>query len=133
MSGVLVANTLLRAASGVTDLVPGARICRGFIPVGTPLPAIAITSISDNERMTASMAEAERIVTERVQVTAKAANHAQAGAVIAAAREALGHRTGAVGEVSVVSILPAGAGPDLYEADGAIHTRSVDVMVTWRR
>lgn len=133
MSGVVVVNSILRADAPVVALVPGARIARGFLPVGIALPAIVITSISDNERATVSMAEPDRIVAERIQVTAKAATHAQASAVIAAARDALGHQTGTVGGVSVVSILPAGAGPDLYEADGAIHTRSVDMMVTWRR
>lgn len=133
MSGVLAIDAVLRAAASVTALVPGERICRGFAPVNLEAPLLVVSSVSDVERVTTAMSETQRMVVERVQVTVNARTYGQAKTVMAAVRAALGNQAATLGGVSVLSILPAGAGPDLFDPGPSLHSQSVDVMVTWRR
>lgn len=131
MSGVAVARYILANAAGVLALVPAARISAGVLPINTALPAISVTQISGTERWTVAMTEASRYKVERVQVTVLAKTYPSQKAVLTAIRAALYSRAGTVNGVKVDSILPAGEGPDLHDADAQIHEQSQDFFVRY--
>lgn len=135
MSGVAVVTWLLaEAAPGwpAGDAVQGSGIMGGVIPLGTPVPALGVKTVGNNERTTVSMREPRRLQTERVQVTVHAATYAQQKSLVRLAALACRNRNGLVNGVDLDSILPGGEGPDGYLADPVIYQQTLDLIVKWR-
>lgn len=133
MSGVAVLQYVLSSDPRVVALVAADRIFGGGIPQGVQLPAIDLQQISDVERLTASLAEAKKLVTERVQVTIHAPDYDSQKAILAAVRLAGAHRNGMTNSVDVVSIQHAGTGPDGFEPAPLDYQQTIDFFVLWRR
>lgn len=132
MSGVNVVAFLLRAYAPITATVPAARIFGGPIPKGTPIPAIGVEQISGTERSTVSMGEPQRMRQERVQVTVHAADYPTQKQLMERARLACSNRHTPVNGIDVLSILPAGEGPDGYEPALLRFEQTRDFFVAWR-
>jgi hypothetical protein len=141
VSGVRVIYGLLSTyALGSPTVVASASIKAGDLPINTPLPAISITHVSSVQRLTLAMTEANRMHTDRVQVTWMVKNQqgypqgsdypllVTLGAWILAACP---NQHGTVNGVNVDSILPDSEGPDLPLPDESILTRSRDFIVRW--
>jgi hypothetical protein len=112
MTGVDIVGDLLRADATVLALVPAPRIKAGMLPDDIALPALLIRLVSSIERQPLRRGVSVRTV-DRVAVTVRAASYREQRAVIAAARRCCAGRTGDLSGGLGVSILTAGAGPDV--------------------
>lgn len=126
--GVAVIWAMLTADAAVTALVPVTRIAAGVAPVGTQLPAIAITSVSSTDRNILSPGE-QRHVTERVQVTVMAANYPSQKAVLRAVKRAAADTMPSVTGLSDITVHTDGAGPDFMSDEAAIYQGSQDFII----
>ena len=141
MSGVAVIRGLLATNSGVTAVVPAARIMAGDLPINTTLPAIAITEISSIPRLTIAMTEPNRLHTERVQVSVlfKGPQGSPSGAgypgvkgLLVLVLAACPNQHGTINSFDVDSIIPDIEGPDLQDDATSLFSGSRDFIVRWR-
>lgn len=130
MSGVAVIAYLLTNDAGI--IAAGAQAYAGDAPEKTPLPFCSACKVSGVERETVSMAEATRLRRERVQVTVAAGGYAAKKQLTELVRAACRNRTGTVNGYSVLSILPAGEGPEVDDVASQVYSESVDFFVRWR-
>lgn len=141
MSGVAVIVSLLKASTAITALVPAAKIMAGDLPLNTVLPAISVTEIDAQPRLTVAMNEPNRMHTERVQVSVlfKGPQGTPAGtgypgvySVMKLLLAACPHTHGTVNGITVVAIQPDTEGPDLSDDATALYSRSRDFIVKWK-
>lgn len=137
MSGTAIVRALLANYEPLTALVPAARIRAGILPENTVLPAVSVTSISENEQETTARNLTGKMIRERVQVTVLAKENGD-GSGYAAMKRALraaalgpGVHTGVVAGYHVRSVLPWGVGPEIPPGDDKIFEQSRDFMVTF--
>jgi hypothetical protein len=140
MSGVQVIRSLLANNILVTNVVPAARIMAGDLPLGTMMPAIAITQISSVPRNTLSMKDPRVQHQDRVQVSVlvKGPQGSPAGQGYPGVRSLLKlvlaacpNTKGSVNGVDCDSILPDSEGPDLQDDATALYSGSRDFLVRW--
>lgn len=112
MTGVDIVAKLLIADTATTTLVVGGNIKLGQLPDGVTLPALLARTVSvvDRQKLTRG---ATRRRTDRVSVTVRAASYRNQVAVIAQVRALFDTLVTDVTGAGRVSILLAGAGPDL--------------------
>lgn len=141
MSGVAVIVALLKASAPVVAIIPAARIMAGDLPIGTVMPAIAITQVSGIPRLTVAMTEANKLNTDRVQVSVlfKGPQASPAGtgypgvaAMMKLVLAACPNQRGTINGVNCDSILPDLEGPDLQDDATGLFSRSRDFIVKWR-
>lgn len=141
MSGVAIIRTLLVANAPLLAVIPSARIMAGDIPLATVLPAIGIMQISGVPRLTLAMTEANRMQTDRVQVSVlfkgpagspSGTGYPGVKAALALVRAALPNQNGTVAGFSLDSILPDTIGPDLQDEASQLFSQSQDWIVKWR-
>lgn len=131
MSGVAILRALLAAHTPVANLVSAERVVAGILPQGATLPALSVHSVSENEEGTMARNMPNKMVRERVQVTALARDYTLMKRLIKAADLGAGVKTGFVLGFSVRSILPEGVGPEIPPGDSGIYEQSRDFMVTF--
>lgn len=131
MSAVVALRAVLVEQAAITDLVPTKRIYVGVLPMGTVLPAIALTSISATPRNTASMQEARRLHRERVQITVYAKTYPRLDQIMLALAQSVKNQRMDIAGISVQSIVPAGVGPDFEGVDPVMFIRSADYVVSY--
>ncbi|KQN77876.1 hypothetical protein [Sphingomonas sp. Leaf62] len=112
MIGTDIIGTVLREAAPVTAMVPGKNIKTGRLPDIVKLPALLIRTISLIERQPLKRTGMVRW-TERVAVTVRAENYLDQKLILRRVRAVCLARSGAIAGAERVSILPAGAGPDI--------------------
>lgn len=132
MSGVSVARYLLSQNQALIAVVPAAKIFVGVVPLSTVLPAIAVQEISGQQRLTVAMTEANRMRTDRVQVTVMSLTYALQKSIMNLVRTALANQHATINSISVLDILPDIRGPDLWESDTLIYLQTQDYIVRWR-
>lgn len=132
MSGVSVIQHVLTTDATLLEVVPADRVFPGNIPLQTAVPALGVSEVSAIERTTVSTAEPTKLQTERVQITIHAGSYLAQKEVLALVRKACRNRHGLVNLVDLLSILPAGEGPDGFEPAGAIYQQTIDFSVRWR-
>ncbi len=130
MNGVIAVRSLLVADTGVTSLVPVARIAAGMLAQGTDLPAISLMSVSSVDRNVPAPG-AKRRVTERVQVTVLARTYPEVKAIIAAARQAAADRMPTIDGLFDVTVHTDSAGPDFLDEETGIHMQTQDFRVAF--
>ncbi len=130
MNGVIAVRSLLVADTGVTALVPVARIAAGMLPQGTDLPAISLMSVSSVDRNIPSPGTTRR-VTERVQVTVLARTYPEAKLMIAAVRAAVADTMPTIAGLTDVTVHTDFAGPDFLDEETCIHMQSQDLRVSF--
>lgn len=130
MNGVIAVRSLLVADTGVTSLVPVARIAAGMLAQGTDLPAISLISVSSVDRNVPAPG-AKRRVTERVQVTVLARTYPEVKAIIAAARQAAADRMPTIDGLFDVTVHTDSAGPDFLDEETGIHMQTQDFRVAF--
>lgn len=130
MNGVIAVRSLLVADTGVTVLVPAARIVAGVIPRGSGLPAISLMSVSSTDRNIPAPGPKRR-VTERVQVTVLARTYPEAKSLIAAVRAAAADRMPVVEGLTDVTVHTDSAGPDFLDEETGIHMQTQDFRVSF--
>ena len=130
MNGVIAVRSLLVADTGVTALVPVARIAAGMLPQGTDLPAISLMSVSSVDR-NISAPGPKRRVTERVQVTVLAATYRQVKAILAAVRRAAADQMPTIDGLFDLTVHTDTAGPDFLDEETGIHMQSQDLRVSF--
>jgi len=130
MNGVIAVRTLLVNDTGVTALVPVARISAGSLPQGTDLPAISLMSVSSVDRNIPAPG-AKRRVTERVQVTVLARTYPEAKTLIAAVRAAAADQMPAIGGLTDITVHTDSAGPDFLDEETGIHMQTQDLRVSF--
>ena len=140
MSGVSIIRSLLVANSAVTDIVPTSSIRKGVVPLGTALPAIAVTQITDVPVNNIRINEARKMYVARIQVTALfqgpttvsgTTGYDGLDAMMKLIKAACPSQRGTVAGVSVDPIVPEGEGPDMYNEQTKIHARSRDFIVRY--
>ena len=130
MNGVLAVRSLLVVHTGVTSLVPVARIAAGMLPQGTDLPAISLMSVSSVDRNVPAPS-AKRRVTERVQVTVLARTYPEVKAIIAAVRQAAADQMPTIDGLFDVTVHTDSAGPDFHDEETGIHMQTHDFRVSF--
>ena len=130
MNGVIAVRTLLVTDTGMTALVPEARIAAGMLPQGTNLPAISLMSVSSADRNILAPS-LKRRVTERVQVTVLAATYRQVKAILAAVRKAAADQMPTIDGLFDVTVHTDTAGPDFLDEETGIHMQSQDLRVSF--
>ncbi len=130
MNGVIAVRSLLVADTGVTSLVPVARIAAGMLAQGTDLPAISLMSVSSVDRNVPAPG-AKRRVTERVQVTVLARTYPEVKAIIAAVRQAAADQMPAIDGLFDVTVHTDSAGPDFLDEETGIHMQTQDFRVSF--
>ena len=130
MNGVIAVRTLLVTDTGMTALVPPARIAAGMLPQGTDLPAISLMSVSSVDRNIPAPGPKRR-VTERVQVTVLAATYRQVKAILAAVRKAAPDQMHTIDGLFDVTVHTDSAGPDFLDEETGIHMQTQDLRVSF--
>jgi len=130
MSGVRVIGELLLADSAVLAIAPAGQIAGGVLPRNTPLPALAVTSISGVDLQVLRRGSTRRVF-ERVQVTAFAANYQQQKDLLAAVRRACADKYGDFGGVTAVSVITDVMGPDFMIEGEDIWCQAQDFQVSF--
>ncbi len=130
MNGVIAVRVLLVADTGVTSLVPVARIAAGMLAQGTDLPAISLMSVSSVDRNVPAPG-AKRRVTERVQVTVLARTYPEVKAILAAVRNAAADQMPAIDGLTEVTVHTDYAGPDFLDEETGIHMQTQDFRVSF--
>ena len=130
MNGVIAVRSLLVADTGVTSLVPVARIAAGMLAQGTDLPAISLMSVSSVDRNVPAPG-AKRRVTERVQVTVVARTYPEVKAIIAAVRQAAADQMPTINGLTDVTVHTDSAGPDFLDEETGIHMQTQDFRVSF--
>lgn len=130
MSAEKVIYALLRADAALAALV-GERIYPGFIPMGTPLPALAYNQTSRLESNKVALRGGSVVVRSRIEVTAQAKTFPAKKAVLDAVRAACRNRSGVIAGVSVNSVLVDTTGPDMTDAAAGLEMQSQDFRVTF--
>ena len=133
MSGVAIARYLLANNLTLTAVVSASKIFAGTIPLNTELPAIGITQISGTQRTTVSMSDANRLVTERVQVTVAAKTYPLQKSLLSLVRESLPLSRGVVNSFDCDSIILDSEGPDIYDQGAEIYEQSQDFFIRFNR
>lgn len=140
MSGVSVIWYLLKTNAPLIALVPVAKIMAGDLPLSTVLPAIGVKQISSVPYNTIRINEAQKMHTDRVQVSVlcKGPQTAAAGtgyqgvnALLKLVLAACPSQRGTVNSIVVDSIVPDVEGPDLSDDASALCSRSRDFFVRW--
>ena len=130
MNGVIAVRTLLVTDTGMTALVPPARIAAGMLPQGTDLPAISLMSVSSADRNILAPS-LKRRVTERVQVTVLAASYPQVKDILAAVRRATADQMPTIDGLFDVTVHTGTAGPDFLDEETGIHMQTQDFRVSF--
>lgn len=130
MSGVAIVGELLRGFAPLMAAVPAEQIKAWMLPQGTGLSSIVVTRVSRTEQQ--FLAEQPmRLVTERVQVTVRAANGAQRETVLRLGRKACAGKLGTIAGYANVAVLLAGTGPDFMDDAATIFMSSFDLRVSF--
>lgn len=130
MSGSAVVNYLLSQSTGITDIVPAARILTCVeLSVGTVLPAINVTEISSAPSQYVS--QRGRLRVDRVQVMVHAASEATKQQLLRLSRAAMPDGSRSVNGIWVDGITVDIAGPDLSQPDAALFEQPQDFIVKW--
>jgi hypothetical protein len=139
VSGVRVVRYLLANDAALTAEVPASAIAAGDAPIRTPLPAITVKHISGTPHNRVSMQE-QAFQTDRVQVTILVKNpdanpdgpgYPGLIELVGLVRAACRHRRGVIDGVDVDSILPDLLGPDLFDQQVGMSSRSQDFFVKY--
>ena len=130
MNGVIAVRSLLVADTGMTALVPVARIAAGSLPQGTMMPAISLMSVSGVDRNIPAPGPKRR-VTERVQVTVLARTYPEVKAIIAAVRQAAADQMPNIDGLFDVTVHTDSAGPDFLDEETGIHMQTHDFRVSF--
>ena len=130
MNGVVTVRLVLVGDTGVTALVPPARIAAGMLPQGTDLPAISLMSVSSVDRNIPAPGPKRR-VTERVQVTVLARTYPEAKTLIAAIRAAAADQMPTIDGLFEVTVHTDSAGPDFLDEETGIHMQTQDLRVSF--
>ena len=130
MNGVIAVRALLVTDTGMTALVPEARIAAGMLPQGTDLPAISLMSVSSVDRNIPAPGPTRR-VTERVQMTLLAASYPQVKAILAAVRKAAADQRPTIDGLDDVTVHTDTVGPDFLDEETGIHMQSQDLRVSF--
>jgi len=130
MNGIIAVRLVLVGDTGVTALVPPARIAAGMLPQGTDLPAISLMSVSSVDRNIPAPGPKRR-VTERVQVTVLAATYREVKAILAAVRKAAADQMPTIDGLFDVTVHTDSAGPDFLDEETGIHMQTQDLRVSF--
>lgn len=140
MSGVSVVRYLLANNAPVVAVIPSARIIAGDLPLGTVLPAIAVTQISSVPFNLLRINEANKLHTDRVQVSAlfygakatiPGVGYLGVYQMMKLILAACPSQRGTINSFIVDSIVPDLAGPDLHDQESDLHSSSRDFLVRW--
>jgi hypothetical protein len=130
MSAQAVANALLSAAAGVTAIV-GTRLYPSELPEGITLPAAVIRLVSNVRAGAIDAAASQHLYRARLQVNALSAEFVQAQALRIAVKTAMRFQRGAIGGVTVASIVDEVDLPDDYDQDLHAFVAPADFIIVW--
>lgn len=132
MSGVRAVRYLLANNAVLIATVPAVRIVAGPLPVGSTIPAVSVSGAGANEDIPVDMG-ANRMVSERVQVSVLAKTHLSQKDILALVRTALPASRGTVNGVEVDSVMLESEGPDFFDEAELLYMGSLDYMVRFVR
>lgn len=134
MSGVRAVRYLLANSGPLLAIVPATSIFSSVVPLKSALPAISVTQVSGQERLTVKMAEASPHRTERITVTVlvpDSQGYLVQQQLLDLVRAAVVRGAGIVNGVHLDAILPDGVGPDIFDQDTGISSQSRDFIVRY--
>jgi hypothetical protein len=130
MSAQAIANALISAAAGVTAIV-GTRVYPAMLPEGTALPAAVVRLVSNVRAGAIDAAATQHAYRARVQVNALAAEFVQAQALRQAVKQAMKFQRGAIGGVTVASIVDDVDLPDDFDPELHAYVAPADFIIVW--
>ena len=129
MEAELVTYALLSGAGPVTAVV-GVRIFPEMLPLKQPSPAIVYGLVTGVRVPAIDAQAATHLMRSRVQVNLISKDHGVTRTLRAAVLAAMQFKRGAIGGVTVQSVLHAGEGPVSYDADLDLYMRPLDFLIT---
>jgi hypothetical protein len=129
MSADAAVYALLAGAGAVTAMV-GTRIYPAVLPEKQPTPAIVFEQISSVRAPAIDAWDGSHLMRTRVQVNCLSADYAVAASLRAAVVAAMEFKRGAIGALTVYSVLHAGEGPVSYDQPLGLFQLPVDFLVT---
>ena len=133
MSGSRILGDLLRAQSVLPAGLEAKNIKMGRLPVNAPLPNLLIRRVSWNKAPTLAK-EPYRRVTERMQVTAKAADYQSKSDLLDFVVDTcIDQVIASASGVTNIAILSAGGGPDFDDESASIFMGSHDFYVSFNQ
>lgn len=127
-TGAMIIGELLRADPNVTGRVRVEDIKAGRLPDDVTLPALLVRVVSTVERHPLRRGPLTR-TTDRVAVTVRAESYRDQKEIMGLVRDCCAGLTGSIGGGLNVSILTAGAGPEL-DGPGNTFERTQDFRVS---
>lgn len=126
-----IARGFLVSRPELIALLPATRITAGVIPNGTALPAIGLTVVSADDRLTLAGGSSSK-VTARIQITVAGKDNKSADDVLRQARAACKNKVGSIAGVpGVVAVHLLNVGPEFeHEAGFIVMTQDVRVIYT---
>lgn len=124
-----IVGTLLRDFADLTAIVPVDGIKEEAVPANTPLPVLPIESVSIVERHPLKRGQTTRTI-ERVSVNIRAASHRDRKRIRLLVIDACAGKFGDIAGAKSVSIITAGAGPNM-RGPGDSYDRRQDFKVTY--
>lgn len=131
MSGGEILGEMLRGNAALTKVVTASAIKGGRLADDEALPVLLVRSLSIVDRQSLAL-EAMVRSTERISVTVRAANYKERKTIMALVRTAgrAGLVIAAMDEARNISVLTAGAGPEL-NGPGNSFERNQDFYVSY--
>ncbi|PZO77077.1 MAG: hypothetical protein DI640_01465 [Sphingomonas taxi] len=131
MSGGEILGTLLRDNAALTEEVKESAIKGGRLADDEALPVLLVRSLSIVDRQSLALEDMVR-TTERISVTVRAASYRDRKTIMQLLRSAgrAGLVIDAMGEARNISVLTAGAGPEL-NGPGNSFERNQDFYVSY--
>lgn len=131
MTGGEILGDLLRSSAALTAMVKASAIKGGRIADNEALPVLLVRSISIVDRQTLALESTVR-TNERISVTVRANSYRERADIMRLLRSTgrAGIRIDAMGDASNISILTAGAGPELNGPNDSFE-RNQDFFVTY--
>ncbi len=131
MSGVVALRSVFLSDDALIVLVPSTSIGAGVLPQDTPLPGIALESVSSGDRNIPNPGGHVH-VTDRVQATILAKSYDSLLAIRKAVRRAVwNNRFPTIAGLLNVTVHTISAGPDFMNEDASIYLGSHDFRVTY--
>jgi hypothetical protein len=130
MSAQAIAYALISAAAGVTAIA-GARVYPAMLPEGVGLPAAVVRLVSNTRVGAIDAAATQHLYRARVQVNALAADFVQAQSLRQAVKAAMKFQRGAIGGVTVSSIVDDVDLSDDYDPELHAHVAPADFIIVW--
>lgn len=130
MSCVAILRSLLIASDELKLVVPEAQIKSGVLPIGIPIPALALTEVVQTEIPRIDGLD-PILCNGMVQVSVFALSYPQQKQIMRLVRRACNYKNGVLAGFETVSVTRESNGPDFQDTDSNIFMQTITFSVVY--